>query len=233
MSGHDPHAPGRFDALDRGGSPAARMAVRAAMLAVLGIGAWGVYQALIANRGDGKIVQTIELLGPTPPSQPEPPPPPEPELPEETEVELEAPPDEMQDQGPVDDRLGVDGEGGMGSDAFGLLAKRGGRDLTEIGDGDGSGLSLGLIHFAQSLRSDIDRQLAGRIDLRQRRYVVVVKLWIGSDGTLQRWELSQPPAADDLRNALESALTSIERVTQPPPGLPQPVWVRITSSLQS
>jgi len=232
----DRRAAERFDAMDRGGSTASRLLVRGVMLAVLGIGAWAAYQSLIAGRDDDRMIQSIELLGPVLPPKPEPEPEPLPEEMEveDTEVELEAPVDQSEPAGATDDRLGVDGDATGTGDGFGLVAKRGGREIIGLegqGTGDGAMMAMLVGQFARSVREDIERQLAGRIDLRKQNYVAIVKLWVEPDGRLLRFELPQPPADQELRAALELALGSLQQVTPPPAGMPQPIWLRITSRI--
>jgi hypothetical protein len=112
------------------------------------------------------------------------------------------------------------------------MAKRGGREIIGLeGTGNGTAMALVIGQFARAVRADIERQLEGRIDLRKRSYVAVVKLWIEQDGRLSRFELPQPPADAELRAALELALGTLQRVTAPPAGMPQPIWLRITSRM--
>lgn len=224
-----------FD-LDHGDGAWAKLRMRLLMLAVLAGGAFGAYQAFFASLGGEDFVQTVELIGPAPPAKPEEPPPPEPE-PEEVDVpEVEMQADAPEDPGPAsDDRLGLDGDGGMGADAFGLLAKKGGRDITTLsGDGgDGEGLSRELLLFVAGLRGEIERELSGYVDLRKRDYVAIVKLWIDSQGAVRRYEISQPPRQPDMAIALERALGSLRHLSPPPGQLPQPIWLRIASRIQS
>jgi protein TonB len=180
-------------------------------------------------------VQTVELLGPPPPAPEEL----EPEPPLETEAEtVEVPEVEMAQPGPEaaepgDDRLGLDADAGGGSDAFGLLAKKGGREITSLGgsgDGAGGGSGLLLQAFVGSLRAEIQRELNAHLDLRRRSYVAIVKIWVADDGRIQRFEVSDPTGQPDIDEALERALAQLGRVADPPPGIPQPIWLRVRSS---
>lgn len=222
--------------LDHGDGAWAKLRVRLLMLAVLGGGAFGAYQAFFAARGGADFVQTVELIGPAPPAKPEEEPPPEPE-PEEVDVpEVEVQAETPQDAGPAsDDRLGLDGDGGLGADAFGLLAKKGGRDITTLSgeDGDGAGLSRELLLFVAGLRSEIERELSVHVDLRKRDYVAVVKLWIDGKGAVRRYEIAEPPRQPDMALALERALGSLRELSPPPGQMPQPIWLRITSRMTS
>lgn len=217
---------------DADGSRWSRLGVQLTMLAVLLGAGWATYQAFFASRGDERIVQIVELLGPTPEQkkESEPEPPPEDEEVEVPDVDIKPPGPE--EAAPTDNRLGLDVEAGVGGDGFGLLAKKGGRDITTLGaDGDGGlGNPLLLQAFVNSIRAEVQRELNEHMDLRRRSYVATVKVWVGRDGTVERFEVSQPPGQRDLDLALDRALAELHRVSDPPPGMPQPVWLRIRST---
>jgi hypothetical protein len=198
------------------------------------VGAWAVYNSLLDDRNAGQVVQSVELLGPATPPKPEPEPPPEEMEIEESEVELEAPVEQTEPAGAIDDRLGVDGDATGAGDGFGLVAKRGGREIIGLeGTGDGAAMSLAVGQFAQAVRADIERQLADRAELRKSSYVATVKLWIEPDGRVLRFELSQISAGGELRSVLESALGTLRRVTAPPVGMPLPIWLRISATVRN
>src|SRR5690242_976193 len=80
-----------------------------------------------------KVVQEIRLVRPPPPPPDEPPPPPPP--PEE-KVDIPDPskPDPTpSNDAPPAEQLGLDAEGTAGGDAFGLAARKGGRELVGTG----------------------------------------------------------------------------------------------------
>ena len=171
------------------------------------------------------VVQQVMLLRPPPPPPPqeEPPPPPE-----EDEVKL---PDPQPDPTPADnaepppgDQLGLDADGAAGSDAFGLAARRGGRDL--IGGGDV------FRWYASVLKDDILQRLNENSRFRANRYAVNVRLWIDHNGGVERVALASTTGDVALDQELEHALDGIERFAQAPPAdLPQPVRLRIVSRL--
>src|SRR5262249_9565009 len=127
-----------------------------------------------------KVVQ-VQVFRPPPPPPPkieEPPPPPPPE-----DVKLPDPepvadaPDVPDIPGP----LGLDADGVAGSDAFGLVGRRGGNDL--IG-GDGRYRS-----YANHVKDALLDYLTTREDVRRASYSIVVQVWVAADGRVGKYEL--------------------------------------------
>jgi protein TonB len=170
-----------------------------------------------------RLVQQITLLKPPPP----PPPPPKVEEPPKPEVEqkIEEPEPEAKqesDEPPPGEDLGLDADGGAGSDAFGLRGKKGGRGL--IGGGNG------FAGYGRFLQREIQAFLAGKTELRSGSYSVVVKLWLNAEGRGNRSELAGTSGDARIDSALKLALSDGLKFRQPPPeGLPQPVKLRISS----
>lgn len=125
------------------------------------------------------------------------------------------------------DVLGLDATGVAGSDAFGLAARRGGRNLLESGNGS----SLGCEWYASALTSELHERLLPlleeRGDLRRSAYSVIMRLWLAPDGRVTRYTVTSTGDAG-LDRQLRSAMQDFERVTTPPPAdMPQPVRVRL------
>lgn len=170
-----------------------------------------------------KKVVEVQLFKPPPPPPPkveEPPPPPPPE-----EVKLPEPepvadaPDVPDLPGP----LGLDAEGGAGSDAFGLLGRKGGRDL--IGGGDGR-----FRVYANSVKDALLDYLTSRQDMRAFSYSIVVQVWIREDGQVGRYEIVGSSGNPKLDQTLRLALDDLPKLGEgPPDGMPQPVRLRIQS----
>jgi len=174
-----------------------------------------------------KKFQQITLVMPPPPPPPEVKPEPEPEVEEvEIEPEPEAVPEESEsEEAPASEELGLDAEGVAGDDGFGLLGKKGGRDL--LGGSGGN-----FTAFSASLEQDITRLLTENEDIRKARYNVVFRIWIDSEGRVERSELVGSTGDSELDQALELALSGQPRISrQPPQGMPQPVKLRIVSRL--
>jgi len=185
-----------------------------------------------AEPPDAPKVQKISLVKPPPPKPEEKPPEPEKivqEQPRQEEVQLEAPPtpDQPQDQGPPPgEQLGLDAEGGAGGDAFGLAARKGGRDITTLGAGGGDreGWYGRLIsrHFEESLRRS--KRLQGT------NYQVIAQVWFDGAGAVQRVRLNPGSGNADTDEALRAEILALPPLRDGlPADLPQPVRVRVAS----
>jgi protein TonB len=202
------------------------VAISLAVTAAVGLLAWFVVSSM-GNSGKPtkKLLQQVQIIRPPPPAETPPPPPPEPEEvdvpePEEPEPEL------ADDQPAAGDQLGIDAEGVAGADGFGLLGRKGGRDLL------GAGSSDQYNWYGQILKSDLIDKLAEMRDIRRDRYSVTVRLWLAPDGRIQRFKVANSTGDAQLDRDLLAALESLGRVSElPPAGLPQPVRLRIVSRI--
>jgi len=200
----------------------------------LGILAFGIglYWFLLPDHGPEPVmvtrIQQVAVVRPPPPPQP---PPPEPEIPEPEpewlppEPELAAPePEEAPPPGPD---LGIDAEGGIGGDAFGLVGRPGGRGL--IGGGrTGTGTLAGW--YTGVLQRDLQAFLEGQDDLRRKHYTVVVRLWLSEDGRVERSKLETSSGDPTIDASIENALNSGFRVSERPPEVIfQAVKIRLSS----
>jgi periplasmic protein TonB len=196
------------------------------VIAVVGV----VAGLIVSSMGDPvkpaqKLIQQVQIIRPPPPPETAPPPPPEPEEVEVPEPE-EPEPELADDQPPAGDQLGLDAEGVAGGDGFGLLGRKGGRDLLGTVSGDQYNW------YGQILKSDLIDKLAEIRDIRRDRYSVIVRLWLSSDGSIQRFKVANSTGDKQLDRDLVLALESLGRVSETPPaGLPQPVRLRIVSRI--
>lgn len=174
-----------------------------------------------------KKIQPITLLKPPPPPPPPPkqePPPEEPEIEEkieEPEPEPENLPD-VSDEAPAES-LGLDAEGGAGSDGFGLAARKGGR-----------GLLAGNPNawFAGVVKNSVLDALMERDELRRRAYSAYISLWLDLDGTVLRYKLNRSSGDKRTDEAILAVLANLHRIGEAPPvGMKQPVKLKITSRL--
>jgi hypothetical protein len=141
------------------------------------------------------------------------------------------------DSPPVDDRLGVDADGTAGSDSFGLAAKRGGRNITIIGETGGGGGRGGRLDpriefagYAAGLERALQEQLQRLPDVREEEFSVVVRLWIARDGKVSRWEFARGTDRVRVEALLSRAFGSMPSLREPPPdAMPQPVVLRVMS----
>jgi protein TonB len=174
-----------------------------------------------------KTVQQITLLQPPPPPPPPPKdeePPPEPEV-----VEEETPDPEPQeadasaDDVPPGADLGLDADGGAGGDAFGLVGRKGGRDL--IGGASGR-----LAWFDRVLVRDIQDQLSEKDCVRKRAYSAVLKIWFRQDGVVERVVQTGSSGNKEIDACLREAAKDIRAISErPPEEAVSPVSVKVTS----
>jgi len=182
-----------------------------------------------------KQVQQITVIQPPPPPPPPPPeqkppePEPEPEKIEEPEPEPEPEQPEAEEAPPSED-LGVDAEGGAGGDAFGLMGKKGGRGL--IGGGGGSAI-LWYGGQVKRLLEDQLHELLAETPARKSSYAVTLEIWVGTEGQVNRVELSGASGKQEVDQAIRAALTKLRvNIGKAPPGnMPQPLRVRLTSRI--
>lgn len=139
---------------------------------------------------------------------------------------------------PRDDQLGVDADAEGAGDGFGLMAKRGGQDITTLGaggtGGQGSGLSSGVSRFNFNaygglVRQRLQGELAALPALRERDYVAMVWIWIDARGRIDRVELPRGSGFMEVDSALRKAFARMPVLPEPPSGLPQPLRLRVTS----
>jgi TonB family protein len=179
-----------------------------------------------------KQTQQITMIQPPPPPPPPPeqkPPEPEPEpekMPEpEPEKEPEPTPEPAEE--PAGEELGVDAEGGAGSDGFGLLGKKGGRSL--LGGTGGSAILWYGGQVKHGLEEELQKRLADTA--RTAAYSVQLNVWVNADGSVNRAELATGSGRADVDQAIRSALPNVHfSLPKPPPeNMPQPLKVRVTS----
>jgi protein TonB len=177
-----------------------------------------------------KVVREVTLIAPPPPPPPKVEEIPEPEIEEEVQIDEPEPlqeevPDPMADDAPIGEDLALDADGVAGTDAFGLLAKRGGRDLISSG---GSLFSW----YASSIQADILDYLSENTEIRKREYSVRIQLWVDRSGRLQKTRLKESTGDEVLDKQLLSALNGIDSFSEKPPeDLPQPINIRVTSRI--
>jgi periplasmic protein TonB len=171
-----------------------------------------------------KVVQEIRVIRPPPPPPDEPPPPPPP--PEE-EVDLPEPapePDPVaSNEPPPGEQLGLDAEGSGAGDGFGLVARKGGRDLL-------ASAGSAYAWYAGLLKTEILGRLQDDKKIRAGSYSAHVRVWVRPDGTIERVGLTHSTGDQERDRAIEAAITRLGRVSQAPPAdMPQPINLRIVS----
>lgn len=226
---------------DKGSRQGAAWLLALAFLALLLAAGFGIRSLMQGDTGQPRKPPKVSLLPSTPP--PPPPPPKEekrPEPPKEVRENkvVEAP--EQKDESPPDQSLKMEGAAGDGPSVFGS-GKVNNEDLSKIGGpgsgkgGTGVGERRPLVDpfavYAGSMKTELQRLLARRDELRRRRYGVEVHIWVGDDGRVARFELVGSTEDDETDAAIRKAITGFGAFAEPPPArMPQPVRLRIASN---
>jgi len=174
-----------------------------------------------------KLVQQITLIQPPPPPPVEKPP--EPEIKQEVDVPKpqDTPEDQPEDTAenlpPIGDDLGLDAEGGAGGDSFGLVGKKGGQSL--IGGGGSQ-----FRRYVSLVQDQISMTLSEDEKIRKEKYSVIVHLWVGGDGKVERFELVKGTGKHSLDKKLKLDLSEVRAFDEAPSvEMPQPIKLRISS----
>lgn len=172
-------------------------------------------------------IQQITLLKPPPPP-PKIEKPPEPVVKEEVKIpQLEEPrplPD-MADEPPPAETLGLDADGSGAGDSFGLVGRKGGHGLL-------NGAGSPAMYYASQLQARIEDSFAEQEDTRRKAYSVVAGIWVGQDGHILRVELNGSTGDSHLDEVLKETIEQIQALAvAPPPDMPQPIRMRISSRL--
>lgn len=196
-----------------------------AVVVVLLVAAVVLVRDWMATKPEPKrpVAQEIRIIRPPPPPPevaPPPPPPPEEEL---KVSEPEPTPDAPSDEPPPGEQLGLDAEGTAGSDGFGLVARKGGRDLLASGGN-------AYRWYAGVIKGELQSELEEDARARRGSYSVSVRIWVRPDGSIERYRLVQSTGDVSRDKAIESAIARLRRFSQPPPpDMPQPVSLRLVS----
>ncbi len=211
--------------LDSGASPVGvrkssalrpRFLLAGAVVLLLAGGVYGIVNLVLSPAPPRmkQVVHEISLLSPPPPPIEQPPP----EVKEE--VMIPEPQPVAQDDAPPPGDLGLDADGN-GSDGFQLRARKGARGLLEGG---------AFSAFANYIQESIYKTLAGNKKVRNANYVVTVRLWLGQDGRIERYELANSTGNAEVDSSIKVALARVGSLgNEMPPGLPQPVRLQIVS----
>lgn len=197
----------------------------AAIVLIVVIGLIWAIRGMMQDKPDQpkrQVAQVIKLVRPPPPP-PEPPPPPPPEEKIEEQLPQETPEETPPDEAAPAEQLGIDAEGVAGGDGFGLAARKGGRDLL------GGGGAV-FAWYTGRLKDAILNMLSDDERIRKGKYQVTVRVWVGSDGKVERIKLQSTSGSRELDSAIEDVLQKMGRMDEAPPlEMPQPVTLRIVS----
>jgi len=186
---------------------------------------------LSAPTGKKTGVQQIALIKQPPPPPPPKPPekPPEPPKVKE-EVKIDQPREEPKpaepkaaDEKPASDKpLAVDADGSAGSDGFGLAASRGGRDLLSTGGGGGA-------YYSGLLQREFFDALQRNRRLLKDEFRVVVKVWIGDDGRVQKADIVTSSGNAQFDDQVQLTLLGMSPLKDVPPKSMRPIQLRLSN----
>jgi TonB family protein len=184
-------------------------------------------------------VQMVTLLKPPPPPKIKEKPP-EPEIKKKEEIIEQQPeepePDPMEDmaedEGPMDDDLGLDADGSAGADGFGLRAKKGGRGL--IG---GRYSKAGLLRkyawytaiIQEDLRKKVNKHLESNGGMPDGTLVAHIRISLDESGQVTNLSLERSSGDNRMDRAVQEALLLSSVSEPPPPGMPRVVQLKISS----
>lgn len=220
--------------------PSIPLGLIAIMVFVLAGGAWGVKAFLMDDSPRRKSpVTTVTLLRPPPPVQAKEKPP-EPvikEVPKKEEIITPGPkdqPENSSDNTPAGDKLGLDAEGGAGSDAFGLVGKKGGRSLLAGGDGLGKYSLLSKFGwYNQIVEREITRKVMRSLEenggVQKGKLKTVLRVSLDGRGAVTNYRIIGSSGNHKMDEAVLQAVEGI-RISEPPPeGMPRTMVLRISS----
>ncbi len=147
---------------------------------------------------------------------------------------LQNEPESPGDDKPAGDSLGVDAEGKAGSDAFGLVGKKGGRGLLEGGDGLGKySLQSRFAGYTQIVQTTIRKGVMKRLDeeggIPKGRFEVAVQVNLDSAGAVIDYRIIGSSGNHRIDDAVMQVLATIKMKEPPPDGMPQKMIFKINS----
>jgi protein TonB len=208
---------------------AIRIATALIFLALATFTFLAIHRFLDKGEHPKQIVHNISLIKQPPPPPPKPPekPPEPPKVKEEVKVPQDEPKPQdkpADDKPPSDKPLAIEGQGGAGSDNFGLAGRIGGTDLLATGGGGGA-YYTGLIQrqFYEALMRDKK--------IQHQDFRVTVKVTFGADGKVTRASLVTGSGNKDLDAAIETALADIPPLKDVPPAALREVELRLSNRI--
>lgn len=210
-----------------------RVALIVVGLAILvGIG-YGINSLMSGGSPVKKQVTTIKLLPDTPPPPPPPPkePPkeqPKPDAPKEIKVEQPKPVET-----PPAEQLKMEGAAGDGPSAFASGAVNNDYKGGDLKTGNTIGGGPNKYQFAwytDLLKNQIEDAMSKDKTLASGAYKVIVKVWVSSNGAIERFELASSSGKEDIDMLIKKQLEAMPKLSERPPGdMPQPVKLKVTA----
>ena len=175
-------------------------------------------------------IQQIAVLKQPPPPPPKPPekPPEPPKIKEEVKIDQPKDDPKPADEKPADDKpssdkpLGVDAEGGAGSDGFGLAGNKGGRDYLTTGGGNGA-------YYTGLLQRHFFEALSRNRKMLKDEFRVVVKVWLGDDGRVQKADIVSGSGNAQVDDMIQITLLEMNPIKDVPPSSMRPMQLRLSN----
>lgn len=196
------------------------IAIVAGVLVLMGGLALWVKSAMREPPPPANKVVEVQLVRPPPPAPPPPPPPPPPEEQVDVPEPQDVPDIPEPNLEPAADP-GIDGP--PGEDAFGMNRGNGG------GAGGGGPYSLQAHQqwYAQKARDRIRALLTHRSGIKKGNYKVPIRLWIDTEGGLERYELLRSTGDAGVDREIEAALAEFGRMQERRPAELPPFRIRV------
>jgi len=199
----------------------------------------------LTDSGPRKKLQISSVTLMKPPEQKDKPPEPPPEAPKPQQTQqMDAPTqqqmDTPQNNQPADNApagpLGLDAEGGAGSDGFGLAGRKGGRSIIGGGGGGGgSGMSLMAKYgwYTKKVQDELWGKIKKALDeeggIPKGKHKAVVWLQLDPRGSVVQFKIVNSSGNDKVDEALRKQLPAM-RFSQPlPDGMPKGMTIRVSS----
>jgi hypothetical protein len=250
VSGDGPDAPVKPHLKHKSGTPYQSWLVPGIVVLVLLSLIGFVVKVFLSDSGSSKKpMYQVTLIKPPPEEKVKPPEPePQKETPKESiPTQADIPQPQAQDQPdnspPVSDQLGVEGEGGAGSDAFNIQAKgKGykGKDITIGGpSGNGSG-GMGRLAmltkygwYTSKIQDEIKKQFKKHMEkdggVPKGKFEITLKILLDPQGVIKKYRIVTPSGNDKLDDALKASLPGMKISQTPPEGMPSLVTLKILS----
>ena len=219
------------DELPRGSSRLKVALLGLGLVLLMAAAIWLLITYLSGPSAKPSAIRQIALI--KQPPQPPPPKPPEkpPEPPKiKEEVKIDQPKDEPKpdepkaaDEKPASDKpLGVDAEGGAGSDGFGLAGNKGGRDFLTTGGGGGA-------YYSGLLQRQFFEALTRNRKVLKDEFRVVVRVWLGDDGRVQKADIVTGSGNAKVDDLIQVTLLEMTPLRDIPPSSMRPMQLRLSN----
>ncbi len=129
--------------------------------------------------------------------------------------------------------LGLDTEGGPGSDSFGLKGIPGGQTIIG-GGGSGGGSPMGQYAWyariiQDEIRDAVQKHLSQNGGIPKGRLETVVKIVLDDKGSIIRFEIMNSSGDHKMDDALKSTVKGMMISQRPPEGMPHALSLKVST----